>query len=263
MDEWQPGFLQASPLFEPLRAVGQTVEKLARWPTLDDLNALLSPDIRTRSGVPVSFVPQGAKPRSMEERYEVRIHHTGEVQTRTENWHDLFNALVWLAFPRTKAAINDLHFRAAGGDGNRGALQDALTLFDESGVIVAHAGDELAGLLREHRWLELFWAQRKRVRTRMRFVVFGHSLYEKALRPYLGLTGKGMAVRVTEDVLIESRQDPARCLDGMLAECLGQADWPDCHALTPVPLLGVPGWWADNETPEFYRNAAYFREKRP
>jgi hypothetical protein len=36
----------------------------------------------------------------------------GEVATRPDNRHDLFNALIWLAFPRSKAAINRRHHEA-------------------------------------------------------------------------------------------------------------------------------------------------------
>jgi len=33
-------------------------------------------------------------------------------------------------------------------------------------------------------------------------------------------------------------------------------------ALTPLPLLGVPGWWSANEDAAFYDNARYFRSGR-
>jgi alpha-glucosidase (family GH31 glycosyl hydrolase) len=29
-----------------------------------------------------------------------------------------------------------------------------------------------------------------------------------------------------------------------------------------LPILGVPGWWADNEEPSFYDDAFVFRPKR-
>jgi hypothetical protein len=38
--------------------------------------------------------------------YECRIWETGEVETRPDNWHDFFNALVWLSFPQTKIAVS-------------------------------------------------------------------------------------------------------------------------------------------------------------
>lgn len=252
MDEWQPGFLQSSPLFEPLRGVGEPIEKLDRWPTLAELNALLSPSILTTSGKCIRFVPQGPKPARVEDKYEARIYLTGEVQTRTENWHDLFNALVWLAFPQTKAAINARHFAALshGSEGNRGNVQDAMTLFDESGVIVSCADHELAGLLRDFQWHQLFWMQRRAVTERMKFVIFGHSLYEKALQPYIGFTGKGLMMG---EAVGEGE------LDARLAERLAHGEPVTSRSLTPVPLLGVPGWWAENDSPEFYANTAYFR----
>jgi hypothetical protein len=49
---------------------------------------------------------------------------SGEVATRPDNRHDLFNALIWLAFPRSKAAMNRRHHEAllAGARaGNEGA----------------------------------------------------------------------------------------------------------------------------------------------
>jgi hypothetical protein len=32
--------------------------------------------------------------------------------------------------------------------------------------------------------------------------------------------------------------------------------------LAPVPLLGIPGWSADNEVAKYYDNVAYFRRGR-
>lgn len=264
MDEWQQDFTQISPLFEPLRGVGESLENLDRWPTLAELNALLPPSIRTAGGAAIRFVPQAGRPRCMEEQYEARIHTGGEVQTRTENWHDLFNALVWLAFPRAKAAINARHFSALCSEnaGNRCKVRDALTLFDESGVIVACADDDLAGLLRGFQWRQLFWEQRQPVRERMKFALFGHSLYEKALRPYLGFTGKGLLIRVEAGFFSLPLEVQRQILDERLVTELGAPAFSS-RSLTPVPLLGVPGWWKDNERESFYENTGYFRHKPP
>jgi len=32
--------------------------------------------------------------------------------------------------------------------------------------------------------------------------------------------------------------------------------------LSPLPVLGVPGWWPDNERESFYDDADYFRSGR-
>lgn len=46
---------------------------------------------------------------------------------RPFDWHDLFNALVWMTFPTTKAVINARHYEsmAAAGRGNRPPQRDA------------------------------------------------------------------------------------------------------------------------------------------
>jgi len=109
-----------------------------------------------------------------EAQYEPRCYLNGEVPTRTDNWHDLLNVLVWLTFPKTKAAINARHYHALMKAGvvadvesgsERGAVRDVNTLLDESGVIVAYSkdefGEDLAGLLRDFKWKELFWHRRE------------------------------------------------------------------------------------------------------
>jgi len=54
----------------------------------------------------VRFVPPRTRHDEGRPYYELHIAQTGEVETRPGNWHDLFNALAWVAFPRRKAAIN-------------------------------------------------------------------------------------------------------------------------------------------------------------
>lgn len=262
MDEWQPGFLQSSPMFEPLRGVGSALAEFDRWPTLEDYNALLNPLIRTASGAALQFVPQAGKPAHMEDKYEARIYLNGEVQTRTANWHDLFNALVWLAFPRTKAMLNARHFKSIShstGEGNRDKTQDALTLFDESGIVVLHADDELAGQIRDFRWKELFCERRQEVAEKMRFVIFGHSLYEKALKPYLGFTGKALLLKVEKKLIDLAPEEQTQDLDALLADHFSSSDQLSSKDFTPLPLLGVPGWWEANECAAFYDNGSYFR----
>lgn len=256
---WQADFLDRSPMMAPLRLVGAHLRG-ADWPSLEVLQPSIP--IATVSGKALRFVPQGAKPAGFEEQYEPRIQLRGEVQTRTENWHDLFNALAWLAFPRAKATITDRHYQAAitqvAGQ-NRHPDRHALTLFDESGVAVACADPELARLLRDFQWRELFWARREAVRRSMKFFVFGHSLYEKALAPYVGLSGHGLVLEVDAAFLAAAPQEQLADLDSLLAARLGE---PASLRYTPVPLLGVPDWWADNQSASFYDNSAYFRAKR-
>lgn len=269
-DAWDPEFLERSPMFEPLRFFGRTALE-TRWPSLDDLRRQLAarkPPITTRSGARLSFVPQGRKASAFEEKYEARIYLRGEVQARRDNWHDLLNALVWLTFPQSKAALNERHYHAlleqtAAGSQNRGPVQDAMTLFDEGGVIVAARDPELLRLIEHFAWKDLFWRNRARVMTDMRFCLFGHALYEKALRPFAGITGRGVLLEVDTEFFASPLSVQLERLDAVLAAHLLDAGrLRSTRELAPVPILGVPGWCADTACESYYDNLDYFRSGR-
>lgn len=266
-----------SPLFAALHPV---VSRLGgrEFPTLADCNALLDahyPPVKVESGKLLRFVPQDQGKLPFERQYEPRCYLQGEVQTREHNWHDLFNALVWLTFPGAKAAINARHYAALkeriglheaelAEKSQRGGRRDMLTLLDESGVLVVCADDELEGLLRQFRWKELFWQQRESVEAAMGFYLFGHGLYEKALSPYLGMTGQGLVLSVERRFFEWPLERRLAHLDELVSEYLA-ASGRGCRTreLTPVPLLGVPGWAQENATPSYYENnTSYFRAGR-
>jgi hypothetical protein len=196
------------------------------------------------------------------------------VQTRQRNWHDLFNALVWLTFPKAKAAINERHYLAllqrqaqtrfsSAVTGQRGTARDVNTLFDESGVIVVSADRELSGLLRGFSWKELFWKRRDEVREQMAFYLFGHGLYEKALHPYTGMTGQGLVLAVKQDFFGWPLQQRLAHIDGLVADYLvSESHCRSTRELSPVPVLGVPGWLEENSSQAYYDNTAYFRPAR-
>ncbi len=273
--EWNKDALLQSPLFSPLHPVISRMNA-GSFPTRDECNALLSdnqPVITVQRGHAVRFVEQEYGKLPFESQYEPRCYLTGEVPTRGDNWHDLLNALVWLTFPKSKAAINTRHFQAqtlqaqaipphdAQTRSERGAVRDTNTLLDESGVIVVYADEELAGLLKNFQWKPLFWEQRARVEKSMGFYLFGHGLYEKALQPYIGMTGQGLLLAVEQAFFDWPQQRQLAYLDELLADYL--ADPAHCNStreLSPVPLLGVPGW--AEQTAGFYDNTAYFRSGR-
>ncbi|MBI4206848.1 MAG: DUF3025 domain-containing protein [Betaproteobacteria bacterium] len=267
---WDPDFLQRSPMFEPLRVHGAAL-RTASWPSLDELRRLLAarkPPPATHGGARVSFVLQGRRSGVFAEKYEPRIYLRGEVQVRECDWHDLLNALVWLTFPRSKAALNGRHYRAlleqqANRAPNRGPVQDAMTLFDEGGVIVAARDRKLLRLIENFSWKELFWRNRPRVMTGMRFYLFGHALYEKALRPFSGITGRGILFEVEAEFLDAPLGVQISRLDDMVAARLGDAaGLRSTRELAPVPVLGVPGWCAGNARESYYDNVDYFRRGR-
>lgn len=243
----------------------------AHWPGCDELNHVLAAragPVRTTSGQPLRFVGHDARQARFEDRYEPRIYLRGEVQLRGCNWHDLFNALVWLTFPAAKAALNARHYeellrQRASGAANRGPAQDALTLFDEGGVIVAVSKAGLAAMLSGCEWKELFWRRRAETARCMHFYLFGHALYEKALQPYAGVTGRGVLINVTEAFFDLPLARQLTDLDAWVAARTANSRcFTKTRALVPVPVLGVPGWCEDNEREQYYDNAGYFRPAR-
>lgn len=272
--DWDSVFLLESPFFTPLQPVIKQLDTV-EFPQLKDWNSLLSGvyrGIAVQNGLPLRFVAQEQGKLGFESQYEPRCYLSGEVQTRANNWHDCFNALVWLSFPKAKAAINARHYLAlkemdkqVAGEltGQRGKVRDMATLLDESGVIVASANSELSGLLCSFKWKELFWQNRPQLGTELDFYVFGHGLYEKALQPYIGMTGQGLIVNVEKSFFKLSLTDRLARLDQRVADYLD--DTAHCRStseLNPVPLLGVPGWFDDNKNECFYENTTYFRSGR-
>jgi hypothetical protein len=245
-----------SPLFAPLAALLARLPR-GRWPTHEELTALAR-GVTTLRGVPLRFVP----PRDHTDRerryYELRIAESGEVETRHENWHDLFNALVWIAFPRAKARINAQHaaILEEGGEAearHRGPARDALTVFDEGGVIVATSDPAMRQLIMDFEWKELFWRRRAALEAGVRFFAFGHALYEKGLDPYIGMVAKA--------VFVEFDDDPAAA-DVLLAEHFAdRSRFPSPKAMAPMPVLGIPGWHPHTSRESFYDDAKHFRGK--
>lgn len=271
---WNRKELLRSPFFSPLR---NTITELDTdgFPTLSDMNALLThrpSQITVASGAPLFFVPQNTGKLPFEAQYEPSCYLRGEVPTRDTNWHDLFNALVWLTFPRTKAAMNARHYRVlTTGDADntqlarsaRGSVRDVTTLLDESGVIVVCSDPELIRMLKAFEWKNLFWHNRRQVIENMKFFIVGHGLYEKALRPYVGMTGQGMLLEVGETFHSWAADVQLAHVDRLVEKVLADDAKYQCSSeLNPVPLLGIPGWCEDNRDPVYYDNTSYFRESR-
>ncbi|HWI98602.1 MAG TPA: DUF3025 domain-containing protein [Burkholderiales bacterium] len=205
-------------------------------------------NVRTASGHPVRFVPPGPS----DPYYEVHLFETGRVQTRADNLHDLFNALAWLAFPRTKALINALHADEIPRErGRRGRRRDLLTLLDEGGAIVQCDDAELIALVRGFRWKELFWERRVQVLERIRLHVLGHATLEQALNPWPGIACKA--------IFVAAAANPDTAAHAWLA-ALEPGTNP--RALPPLPIFGYPGWMPGSEHSGFYDDRRYFREKQ-
>ncbi len=226
------------------------------WPTLAELNVGAR-----HSSYPV---PMFVAADAAISHYESFIKQTATVPTR-DNWHDLFNALVWLSFPRAKAALNNvhiLHINAGGSDALklRSTARDALTLFDESGIIVLSDKRALLENIPAFNWHNLFWRERAAIAQHMLFVPFGHALMEKMLNPYLGMVAKVILVEVESAFFTMTHTAQCAWCDAEIARLVAMSNIFDTPKnLLPLPFLGVPGWDARNDDEAFYANTNYFR----
>ena len=203
---------------------------------------------------PVRFVPHSALPVGV--AYEAFIRDTAQVPTR-EGLHDFFNALCWMHFPRAKQQLNRLQAAEIARDGvqgQRGPVRDAITVFDENALLI-QAPDEVWHALTEHRWHTALVAQRARW-AEVGLWTFGHAALEKLVRPYPGITVHLWRVpqRLGAGVGLQA-------LDAWLAQDLQPAKLAT-KPFSPLPILGVPGWWAANAEPAFYADRTVFRPAR-
>jgi len=228
----------------------------SRFPSLAHLQRLVDGIVPRRANRALNLVLAGS---ASPEPYERRVFQHGDLAVRADDWHDLFNVLVWCVFPRAKAALNRRHVveMERESPGRRGRARDALTQFDEDGVIVLSSAPELLELIRAFQWKTLFWDRRAEALEHMLFVVFGHALYEKLLVPFVGVTGKAVLLDVPAGI-----DDTAGTADNRVAEWIDAGMLGSPADLQPLPVLGIPGWHAGSLEASFYDNAAYFRPGR-
>ncbi|WP_261536655.1 DUF3025 domain-containing protein [Burkholderia multivorans] len=247
---------------QPGRTV-QAAATIGAAALLEALNDALRDGARvTGRGKPLRFVPQAELPPGI--AYETHIAETGRVPTR-HNLHDFFNALVWLAYPRIKAALNARQaaaIDAAGGVGPvRGTLRDALTLFDENAALFVTADRTLADALRAFDWQRLLVAARDAWGARCEARLVGHALLEKLVAPYKSCTAHVWIVEVDADYFSWPDARRAEHIDAQVAAMLATRALTS-RDFSPLPVLGVPGWCAANADPAFYADPAVFRSGR-
>ncbi len=251
----------ALPAFDAVRE-NLTALSSTAWPTLNELNLLATRRTLTnQGGLPICFV---APPDDESAHYETRIADTGEIATR-ENWHDFFNAMQWLTFAKSKAMISAKHaaLLALRGEAEakaRSIPRDVLTLFDEGGIVVASADESLLDCVRNFQWQTLFVERRADVIRDMRFFLCGHSVLEKMLDPFIGITAKALLLSVEHDFLALPMPAQVAHIDGRAAQWLESVEsFTTTRVLHPLPILGIPGWDRRNEMATFYDDTHYFR----
>ena len=237
-----PAQLAEHPAFAPYASAH------ARYVDIIAGKALLPPDVPR-------FIPPPPRAISAIE-YERRVVERNELIVRGDNLHDVMNALVWLTFPKTKRAISEAHVAlGVTADGKtRPRRRDVLTLFDEAGAIILSQREDLKEMHEAHVWRELFVNHRQAFANEACPILFGHGALEQlASNLHRGLTVKALWLPLARDtslVEVDAWMAAHAATDQILSA--------DEHRL-PLPILGIPGWFAENERAECYDDIDVFR----
>lgn len=233
------------PLFGGLQDFRDLLDGAA-WPSIAALDARLELPGKRLVEQDAALLADGL-------HYEARIAE-GCIATRADNWHDLFNALVWARHPQVKLALNAqqcLHIEAMPA-GQRNRAQAALTQFDETGVIVRVRDVAVLAAWDAHAWSTLFEPTHWRSGAVAVAAVFGHALMEQALLSGRLLVGKCVVVQGDDD---------DHCIAEVAAAIHEGRALTDPLQLRPLPLAGIPGWH-EGQDADFYANCDYFRPLR-
>ena len=263
---------QATHSYAPAINAINIVEKLnAGLDRFEDVNASRIANFKK---LPIHFVEQACLPEG--EAYETFIANTGKIPTR-DNHHDLLNGLIWLNFPQAKAVLNELHAKDIlqhGIHNARTALRNALTVFDENGGIVVGSDRLLLEQLQAFKWQAALVTHRANWLAQHRtiaFFPFGHALLEKLLNPRKNITSHTLLILVDEGWFELSIASQRKQLDTAIAKLFRQLAMPyladnavklSSKSFQPLPVMGIPGYSADNVIPAFYQDEAVFRHPR-
>jgi hypothetical protein len=230
-------------------AQGQSVAEACNG-ALATLRALAQQASPAKAVCHVQFVSQDNLPEGM--AYEQFIFEQHAVPTR-EGLHDFFNALCWLHFPLAKQQLNQLQAAAIQSQGVgavRGPVRDAVTVFDENACLL-QVEDVIWDALARRDWQAAFVTHRG-LWGSAQMQIFGHAALEKLVAPYKAITVHMW--RVPNDLAVSE-------WDAWLSQDL-QAAKLARKPFLPTPVLGLPGWWPENTTPDFYQDAQVFRLPR-
>jgi hypothetical protein len=235
---WDARLCERSFWFWPLRAAASHFAQHSDWPTLAELGAAYRACTDEDDALALTFNDNVRKRDKRDNGrvvlsalYDARITLQREVPTRERNWHDLLNMLCFATFPHSKLALHARQYArlAERIDENTRQLpnrrtpeQDALTLFDEGGVVLALAAEDAATLqaapAAERDALSLALSEQRKLRV----VPFGHALYEHLVE---GIRCPGGCTQIiVVDALWAESSLFLRQLDRALAQHLAARD---------------------------------------
>lgn len=263
MTVWHQDFIKQTTMLPMQQLDGIfSLSGLTDWPNAYGLNQLKS-GFGNRP-IP-KFVCQNQLPET-DLYYEQIIHEQNIIPTRPNSWHDLFNGLIWLQFPQIKGLINQQHVADIKFHGlsPRTTRRNNLTHFDECGVILTYEKNSIAEQLLEdlatHKWHSVFVENRAVWGKELNSYMFGHANLEMLLQPFIGLTGKWLALEVDRQFATLGYGEQLNLLDTLMVNYIKSANiFAEKKPMGPLPLLGIPGVWDANKNPNFYNNTDYFR----
>lgn len=257
----------SAPWFDAVADHARTIDWSTPAAALDALDARAARGrLCTGAGRPLRFT---AAALGDDVAYERQIAQTGCVPTRMRGdgfVHDALSALMWLAMPHAKAALNALQAGCIARDGigaRRGAQRDEATLLDENGLVLALRADapdarDAVRALRERRWRAALVQARGLWHAAIVPVAFGHALLQKLLDPFEAVTAHAWPIDMPSGWFALDRAARLAALDAAVAARIEPWSVDRC-ARMPLPVLGIPGWWAPNAQPAFYDDEQVFR----
>ncbi|MDO5651090.1 MAG: DUF3025 domain-containing protein [Moraxella sp.] len=213
--------------------------------------------------------------------YEQYIGEYHKIPTRN-NLHDWFNACIWSIFPQSKSLLNNKHLSYIhhnSNDNKRHRTRDTITVFDENGAVLAikqsQIGKDIATALQNFDWQTClihhrqYWhnqhiACNQNNNTHAQLFIFGHALLEQLITPRKPLCSHTVIIVMPDEFFECNTPLKLTLLDNALATYLQHflIDTISPKQLQPLPILGVPYFWADNQHAEFYQDTFVFRNGR-
>lgn len=225
VDPYAPRVWRRSPWFAAIAPVLARFDAHESWPEVHEY---------ATPGLPVRFVLQERS--AAASAYDARITLDREVPTRPRCWHDFFNAMVWCAFPRAKAALHRRQHACAAADrppGGRTRAQDRLTMLDEGGLLLLAPAAEHPALLAALAALEpIHRLPAAPGLPPHRALAFGHALHEHLV---LGAAPVRAAALLIDDAALDPHVPLDMSLDTWLEARLDRAD-----DLADEPRVGYP-----------------------
>ncbi len=243
-----PIFAAVQPWREWLQATG--------WPSIAEMDAAMASTVHAVSRQTLRLVAQTPALLADSLHYESRILEHAAIATREGNWHDLLNALIWLAHSPIKSALNARQVADIERVGSRARTrgQCALTHFDEAGIVLVLRDPARLAAWDSHDWVGLFHGLNA---ADFAVAVVGHALLEHALKPGQLLVGKALvAVHPTPNAGLQS------ALATIAVAISEHRLLLDPQELRPLPLVGLPGWHPLAGEIGFLQSAPCFASKR-